>query len=98
AAPTVAYGRTGYFGIVTPENYEEARAVCFADHGPDRAEVTTEDLADDLVSLLSDPRGARREAQQIRTIIQERYGVDRMVDQIEGVYHRLSERPAPTTW
>ncbi|NNG15057.1 MAG: glycosyltransferase, partial [Gemmatimonadales bacterium] len=26
AAPTVAYGRTGYFGIVTPENYEEARS------------------------------------------------------------------------
>jgi glycosyltransferase involved in cell wall biosynthesis len=98
AAPTVAYGRTGYFGVVTPENYEQARAVCFADHGPDRAEVTRQVLADDLVSLLSDPPAARREAQQIRSIIQERYGIDRMVDQIEGVYHGLVDRPAPATW
>jgi glycosyltransferase involved in cell wall biosynthesis len=97
-APTVAYGRTGYFGIVTPENYEQARAVCFADHGPDRAAVTTEDLAGDLVSLLSDIPAARREARQIRTVIQERYGVDPMVDQIEGVYRRLLERPAAMTW
>jgi glycosyltransferase involved in cell wall biosynthesis len=97
-APTAAYGRTGYFGIVTPENYEEARAACFGDHGPDRAAATTEEVADDLVSLLSDMPAARREARRIRTIIQERYGVDRMVDQIEGVYRRLLEQPAAMTW
>jgi glycosyltransferase involved in cell wall biosynthesis len=97
-APTAAYGRTGYFGIVTPENYEGARAACFADHGPDRAAVTAEELAYDFVSLLSDMPAARREARQIRTIIQERYGVDPMVDQIEGVYRRLLEQPAAMTW
>ena len=98
ATPTVAFGRTGYFGTVTPANYEEARAVCFADHGPARAAVTAERLADDLVSVLSDMSTARESARRIRTIIQERYGVDQMVDQIEGVYHRLVEQPAAMAW
>lgn len=96
--PTVAYGRTGYFGTVTPGNYEEARAVCFADHGPERAAVSTETLANDLVALLSDLSTARSEARQVRSIIQERHGVERMVDQIEDVYRQLIERPAETSW
>ncbi len=95
--PTVAFGRTGYFGTVTGDNYEEARSVCFADHGPDRVRITTQHLADELVSLLSDAAGARREAQRVRRIIQARYCAHRMVDQIEGLYYHLAERSASAT-
>jgi glycosyltransferase involved in cell wall biosynthesis len=88
--PTIAYGRTGYFGPVTPENFEEGRALCFADHGrelPSRVEPRR--LADDIISLLADREGARRRAEVIRALIAERYSVERMVEHVESLYERL---------
>jgi phosphatidylinositol alpha-1,6-mannosyltransferase len=90
ATPTIAYGRTGYFGPVTPENFERARALCFADHGRGLpSTVQPERLADDIISLLSDREAARRRAEEIRSIIAERYSVERMVDLVESLYERL---------
>ena len=90
AAPTIAFGRTGYFGAVTRDNLEAARAVCFADHGrlPD---ISAQRLAADLVSLLADRSAALRSAEEVRHVIEEKYSVERMVDHIEGVYRRVIE-------
>lgn len=96
ATPTIAYGRTGYFGPVTPTNFEEARALCFADHGRKLpARIDRQRLADDLVSLLTDPRAARRQAAEVRAIIESRYIVERMVDHLEGLYHRVVVERSP---
>ncbi len=87
--PTIAFGSTGYFGIVTPDNLEGARAVCFADHGHLPARVSALRLADDLIWLLKDRAAARRDAEAIRAALAERYSVDRMAEQIEHVYRQI---------
>jgi glycosyltransferase involved in cell wall biosynthesis len=89
ATPTIAFGRTGYFGIVTPENYEAARAVCFADHGRLPTDKPTKRLAEDLTSLLADLPAARRSVERVRTTIAQRYSTDRMVEHIAAVYRHV---------
>lgn len=91
ATPTIAFGRTGYFGIVTPGNYEAARAVCFADHGH-LPNPSREQLAGDICALLQDKAAALSTAEGVRAVIAGRYSVDRMVEQIEDVYRRAIER------
>ncbi len=92
ATPTIAFGRTGFFGIVTPHNLEQARAVCFADHGHLPSRVSALRLADDLIWLLKDRAAARRDAEAIRAALAERYSVDRMAEQIEHIYHQIVGR------
>ncbi len=92
--PTIAFGRTGYFGIVTPDNFEDARAVCFADHGHLPARVSALRLADDLIWLLKDRAARRHDAEEIRAALAERYSVDRLAEQIELVYHQAVGRTA----
>ncbi len=87
--PTVAFGRTGYFGIVTPDNLESARAVCFADHGRLTPRVSALRVADDVTWLLRDRAAARRDAEAIRGLIAERYSVDRMAEDLEGIYRHV---------
>lgn len=88
ATPTIAYGRTGYFGIVTPDNFERARALCFADHGR-LSDASPHSFAADLVKVLRGLPAARGKAAEVRDIIASRYSVERMVDHIEGIYRRL---------
>jgi glycosyltransferase involved in cell wall biosynthesis len=93
ATPTIAFGRTGYFGIITPENYEAARAVCFADHGH-LPSSSRERLAGDICKVLQDKAAALSTAEGVRALIAERYSVERMVEQIEAVYRQVIERDA----
>jgi glycosyltransferase involved in cell wall biosynthesis len=88
SSPTIAFGRTGYFGIVTPDSYEAARAVCFADHGR-LPKTTTSGFAADVIRLLSDLPAARQAAGAVRQIIAAKYTVDHMIDHIEGVYRSV---------
>ncbi len=87
--PTVAFGGTGYFGIVTPDNLESARAVCFADHGRLTPRVSALRVADDVTWLLGDRAAARRDAEAIRRLIAERYSVDRMAEHLEAIYRQV---------
>ena len=93
AIPTIAFGRTGYFGVVTPNNYEAARAVCFADHGH-LPSSSREQLAGDICGILQDKAAALSTAEGVRALIAELYSVERMVEQIEGVYRQVIERDA----
>ncbi|KPK65038.1 MAG: hypothetical protein AMS21_05770 [Gemmatimonas sp. SG8_38_2] len=92
ATPTIAFGRTGYFGIVTPENFEDSRAVCFADHGHLPAQITPTRLANDLTTLLDNPTAARQRAEAVRSVIARSYCVKGMVEQIESVYRSVIQK------
>jgi phosphatidylinositol alpha-1,6-mannosyltransferase len=89
ATPTVAFGRTGYFGVVTPDNFEAARAVCFGDHGRLPTDRTVERLVEDLTSLLADLPAARRSAQRVRATIAQCYSTDCMVEHTATVYRQV---------
>jgi len=92
AVPTLAAGRTGYWGPVTPDNFEAARALCFADHGRAPFPLSVDRLAQDLLATLSHWEEARRRAQTIREWIEERYSVARMAEHIEGLYQEVIAR------
>jgi glycosyltransferase involved in cell wall biosynthesis len=79
---TVAFGRTGYFGIVDADNLREAQAVCFADHGALRP-GTPEELSCDLVTLLGADRTA---ATELAVRVEREYGITPMIADIERHY------------
>ncbi len=90
--PVVAAGKGGYFGIVTPENLNEADGSCFADH-EDVGAVTPETLRQDLFALLHN----RCEAEQLgafgRKTAETRYGAARLATDAEALYREeLGER------
>jgi lipopolysaccharide heptosyltransferase II len=90
--PVVAAGKGGHFGIVRPENLEEAEASCFADH-VDVRQVTPECLRHDLVALLRDPGEARRLGGFGRATAEARYSVGRLSSDVETLYREeLSDR------
>lgn len=87
--PTLAAGRTGYFGLVSPPNFEAARALCFADHGRSPHSMSASRFVEELPKLLSDPAAARRAAQANAALIAEKYSVSKMAEQMEQLYLRL---------
>jgi len=90
--PVVAAGKGGYFGIVRPENLEEAEASCFADH-VDVSQVTPEALGRDLVALLRHPAEARRLGSFGREMAEARYSVAKLTADVETLYREeLSDR------
>ena len=93
-APTIAAGRTGYFGLVTPDNFEDARSLCFADHGRSPHLVRSEPLELDLRMVLQNPSRQAKSAGICRSLIEMRYSVSRMAEDVERVYREViwSER------
>ncbi len=86
--PTIAAGRTGYFGAVTPENFEPARALCFADHGASPAANTAGAFVRDLTAILADLPAAEHTAAENVTLIDSRYSVAPMAADMERIYRR----------
>ncbi len=86
--PTIAAGRTGYFGHVTPENFEHARALCFGDHGQSPEKNTPEVFLRDLTLLLETPAPARQNASALATLIRTRYSIAPMAAEMETIYAR----------
>ena len=81
----LAAGRTGYFGQVTVDNLEAARAVCFADHGLAHR-ATEPHLARGILEILSNRIAAQAAAAELSALVADRYNVARMAEDIEGVY------------
>lgn len=86
--PTIAAGRTGYFGPVAPYNFQEARALCFADHGTAPSPLAADTFVRDLGALLASPDAARSVAAECSRLIASDYGVARMAADMEGIYLR----------
>ncbi|WP_404422579.1 glycosyltransferase family 4 protein [Nibricoccus sp. IMCC34717] len=87
--PTLAAGRTGFFGLVSETNFEDARALCFADHGHSPRAMGPEPFLETLPALLRDPAAARRAAAQTATLVAERTSVAKMALEMESLYRTL---------
>lgn len=92
SAPTIAAGRSGYFGPVAPDNFEPGRAACFGDHGRVLRKPTAEQLAHGIRSILADREHARQVATANRQIIASCYNIERMADSIERIYEKVLGR------
>jgi len=88
--PTIAAGRTGFFGVVSPDNFEAARALCFADHGTSPATNAAASFLHEVNTLLADPAASAR-ATANAALIRSRYSVAPMVTDLERIYQRLLE-------
>jgi glycosyltransferase involved in cell wall biosynthesis len=86
---TIAAGRTGYFGPVTPANFEAARALCFADHGATREANSAAAFVRDIPDILRKPSVAERTAWENAALIESKYGVGPMTTDMERIYYRL---------
>ncbi|HVU15634.1 MAG TPA: glycosyltransferase family 4 protein [Candidatus Didemnitutus sp.] len=86
--PTIAAGRTGYFGPVTPANFESARRICFADHGASPELATPSAFARDIAKLLGDQAAARQAAQADVDVIERQYSLVPMAADMEKIYRR----------
>jgi len=93
--PLVAAGKAGFFGLVTPENFEQARRSCFGDHGHAGylPSTTAEALAEACCSALRDEPLARRLSEFGRRIAVERFSLESMARSVEAIYREvISER------
>lgn len=88
-APLLAAGRTGYWGRVTPENFEAARAVCFADHGRLARPVSPHDFLRDIPPILANPSAFCSDCEQLRDIVARRYDVAAMVASLDAIYREV---------
>jgi len=87
-APTIAAGRTGYFGLVTPAGFNAAHALCFADHGRSPEPMGPVPFERELPALLAKLSDARAEALKVAELVAERMSVARMALQMEELYLR----------
>lgn len=88
ATPTIAAGRTGYFGRVTPDKFEAARALCFADHGHSPMPLSSGLFVNDIGAILDDITTARKIAADCASLIAANYSVAKMAEDIEQIYFR----------
>jgi glycosyltransferase involved in cell wall biosynthesis len=87
--PTIAAGRTGYFGPVDTANFAQARALCFADHGRSPEALSPAVFLRDLPSLLADTAKARNSALATAAHIATHTSVPRMAEETEALYREL---------
>lgn len=95
--PTLAAGRTGYFGPVTLSRFQAARALCFADHGRSPEPLSAGLFLRDLAPLLVDRRGAIGASSACADMISSEYSVARMAEDMEKIYRRMLRRDAKGT-
>ncbi|MGE5552917.1 MAG: glycosyltransferase family 4 protein [Betaproteobacteria bacterium] len=87
--PVVAAGRVGYLGLVTPDNWDRARATNFGDHGtlpkPDHTE-----LADLLYHVLAYRVTPDDLGLHLRQLVIEHYDIQRVTGELEAIYRSAS--------
>lgn len=91
--PTIAAGRTGYFGLVSAANFEAGRALCFADHGESPSANTAGAFVADIARVLETPEPAHTAALDNARLIADRYGVAPMAADMEALYIRHLSAP-----
>ncbi|MDX2187429.1 MAG: glycosyltransferase [Opitutaceae bacterium] len=92
--PTLAAGRTGFFGLVSSGNFEDARALCFADHGTSPREMSPTPFLEVIPDLLQRLPQAQKQALETATLVAERTSVTKMALEMEGLYRSLVPVPA----
>lgn len=87
--PTIAAGRTGYFGRVQPARFDAAKAICFADHGRSPSALSAEGFLQDLSFTLAHLTEARAESGLIARRIAEEFTVAKMTEDMESLYRKI---------
>lgn len=81
----VAVGNHGYFGIVSHDNFDEAWNHYFGDHGS-KVACSRHGLRDDLKKILLDKEQLRLNGMKCREIVEERFNIHTVTNQILKVY------------
>ena len=90
--PTIAAGRTGFFGLVKSENFEEGLKSCFADHGKPPAALSANRLGDALIQVLKNP-GAQNDAAKLGEMVRAKYDEVSMARWHETIYREVLNTP-----
>jgi len=85
--PVVIAGEAGYLGLLTPENFAEGKRHNFSGRGTDR-ETTAENLAQDLIRVLSDEELKTVCGRMGRENIQKDFSIGSMTEKIIEVYRK----------
>lgn len=88
-APLIAAGRTGYFGPMTDERFDEGHDVLFADHGRCPRQTSAELLAADVLRVLDDLPGARSAAAEIAARMARDFSPASAADNAILLYERV---------
>lgn len=83
--PVVAAGKFGFVGQVSPVTIDMADATCFGDHGA-LADVSTQTFGETILPLLDNADLRQELGRWGREKVVECYSLDKMVQQIEGIY------------
>ena len=93
---TIAFGESGYEGLVTPDNYEATRLTNFGDTGIQKA-INTELIVNDLATIL-DKQQTDADAQLLRTRVQETCDINIIERKIDEVYKSaIAEKKSPSS-
>ncbi len=91
--PTIAAGRTGFFGLVTSENFEEGLKSCFADHGKPPAALSATRLGGALIEVLKNPQ-AQSDAAKLGETVRAKYDEVSLARWHENIYREVLDAPS----
>lgn len=92
--PVIIAGEAGFTGILTPENFEQARKHNFSGRGSSQ-KTEAPVLAKAIKQLLADPAKNRELGEFGRQAVSKYFSIEAMTDQILNVYHQVIEEEKP---
>lgn len=95
--PVIIAGEAGFMGILTPENFEQARKHNFSGRGSDK-KTESPVLADAIKRLLANPGWSRELGTFGRQAVNKYFSIEAMTDQILKVYHQVIEERGHTSF
>jgi len=93
--PVIIAGEAGFTGILTPENFEQARKHNFSGRGSNQ-KTEAHVLAKAIKQLLADPAKNRELGEFGRQAVSKYFSIEAMTDQILNVYHQVIEERGHT--
>lgn len=88
--PVIIAGEAGFAGILTPENFEQAREHNFSGRGSDR-KTEAPALAEAIKRLLADAEECRKLGEFGRQAVSRYFSIEAMTDKIMEVYLQVLE-------
>lgn len=87
-SPLIAAGRTGYFGLVSEDNFLPALDLLFADHGRSPQRITASALRRDILQVLSNHESWRSESARIADKIAADFTPRAAAESVLAIYDR----------
>jgi len=94
--PTIAFGESGYEGLVDPTNYEKMRFTNFGDTGIQKP-INTELVVNDLVNILTQQQSIT-DAKMLQKRVEDTCDINLIERKIDAVYQSaIAETKSPST-